>query len=392
VIHTASRRGVLAGGLATLAASPAGAHASADAELRATLDGLGPSPDPVAGSRALARFDPRRLSPCARIDLVTIRAGLAAEAQLALVAPGDPARYAAQIARQCVGPVDLRHAERLLIEEVARLEHHAAIVFDSLGLAPGSTGQRFRALLASRNGAYPDSDAGRDAAVAVMNATLAQARAALPRWFSALPPECRDVSARRMTPSEVASGKGGFRVLPDNGQPGSYVVDLRDIARRPRWTLVSVVHHELLPGHMVQLPLERRARPHPLRLRYAPAFGECWAIHGEWLAWQAGLLPDAVAVAGAIHWRLFRMTRALADLAINRGTAPDRVVALLADRIGFPAYFAPFADDVARMRTTPGLRVAEALGALAFARYGALAHDVRAFNQTMLECGPRRII
>ncbi len=391
MILAASRRGLLAGGLAALASSPARATAGEDAALRVVLDGLGPSPDPIAGSRALARFDPRRLSPCARIDLATIRAGLAAEARLALLSPGDPARYAAQVTRQCAGPVDLRHAERLLIEEVARLEHHAATVFDTLGIPPGPTGQRFRALLASGDGAYPDSDAGRDAAVVDMNATLARARAALPRWFAALPPECLNVSVRRMTPSEAASGKGGFRVLPENGQAGCYVVDLRDIARRPRWTLVSVVHHELLPGHMVQLPLERRAGPHPLRLRYAPAFGECWAIHGEWLAWQAGLLPDALAVAGAIHWRLFRMTRALADLAINRGTAPDRVLAQLAEQMGFPAYFAPFAEDIARMHTTPGLRVAEALGALAFARYGKRRNAGRTFTN-MLDCGPRRIV
>ena len=388
---TASRRtavGLLAGGLAALVHRSAGAAPGHDdAALHATLDALGPSPDPVAGVRALARFDPRQLSVCARLDLLTVRAGLTADARLAAMAPGDPARYAAQVARQCGGPVDLLRAEHLLAGEVARLERQAAAVFNTLGLGAGTTGARFRALLHRGDGAYPDSDSGRDASVADMNAVLAKARAALPRWFASLPRECLDVSVRQMTAAEVASGKGGFRVLPGDGQPGRYVVDLRQIARRPRWMLASVVHHELLPGHMVQLPIEWRARPHPLRLRYAAAFAESWAIHAEWLAWQGGLLPDAHSIAGAIHWRLFRMTRALADLAVARGTASDRVIAELAEKLGFPAYFAPFPDDIERMRTTPGLRVAEALGALALARQSAEAGNLRAFNTALLACG-----
>ncbi len=386
---TASRRtavGLLAGGLAALAHRSAGAApGNDDAALCATLDALGPLPDPVAGLRALTRFDPRRLSACARLDLLTVRAGLTADAHLAAIAPGDPARYAAQVERQCAGPVDLPRAEHLLAGEVARLEQRAAAVFDTLDLPPGTTGSRFRALLDRGDGAYPDSDVGRDAAVADMDAVLAKARAALPRWFGPLPPECLDVSVRLMTAAEVASGKGGFRVIPGEGTPGCYVVDLRQIARRPRWTLASVVHHELLPGHMVQLPIERRARPHPLRLRYAAAFAESWAIHAEWLAWR--LLPDAHSIAGAIHWRLFRMTRALADVAVARGTANDRVIAGLSEKLGFPAYFAPFSDDVERMRTTPGLRLAEALGALTFARQSARAHNIRAFNTALLACG-----
>ena len=394
---TASRRtavgllaGGLAGGLAALVHRSAGAAPGHDdAALHATLDALGPSPDPVAGVRALARFDPRQLSVCARLDLLTVRAGLTADARLAAMAPGDPARYAAQVARQCGGPVDLLRAEHLLAGEVARLERQAAAVFNTLGLGAGTTGARFRALLHRGDGAYPDSDAGRATAVADMNAVLAKARAALPRWFAPLPRECLDVSVRQMTVAEVASGKGGFRVLPGDGQPGRYVVDLRQIARRPRWMLASVVHHELLPGHMVQLPIERRSHPHPLRLRYAAAFTESWAIHAEWLAWR--LLPDAHSVAGAIHWRLFRVTRALADLAVNSGTAPDRVLAQLTDKLGFPVYFAPFADDIERMRVTPGLRVAEALGALTLARQSTRAHNISAFNTALLACGAHRI-
>ena len=391
----ASRRaavGLIVGGLSALASRPARARsANDDAALQSALDALGLSPDPVAGVRALAQFDPARLSPCARLDLLTVRAGLAADTRLGAIAPGDPARYAAQVARLCADPVDLHQAERLLAEEVARLERRAAAVFDTLGLGPGKTGARFRALLDRGEGAYPDSDAGRDAAVAHMNAMLIESRAALPRWFAPLPRECLNVSVRRMTAAEVASGKGGFRVLPGDGQPGCYVVDLRRIAQRPRWTLASVVHHELLPGHMVQLPIERAARPHPLRLRYAPAFAESWAIHAEWLAWQGGLLTDAHSVAGAIHWRLFRVTRALADLAVARGVASDRIIAGLTEKLGFPAYFAPFSDDVERMRMMPGLRVAEALGALTLARKSARASDLRAFNTALLACGAHRI-
>src|SRR3546814_13978885 len=85
-----------------------------------------------------------------------------------------------------------------------------------------------------------------------MNHWLDAVRPHLADWLGPLPPACANVAVRRLTPQEIAAGKGGYRIVPDADSRGFYVVDLKEIARRPRWSLRSVVHHELLPGHMVR--------------------------------------------------------------------------------------------------------------------------------------------
>src|SRR3546814_13556892 len=84
-------------------------------------------------------------------------------------------------------------------------------------------------------------------------------------WLWPLPPACANVAVRRLSPQDIAAGKGGYRIVPDADSRGFYVVDLKEIARRPRWSLRSVVHHELLPGPMVQLPNEAQTPPPPVR-------------------------------------------------------------------------------------------------------------------------------
>lgn len=381
---------LLGAGMTAHAGRLKAADAAADVELRHVLDGLDAAPDPAARLAALARFSPRRLSRCARLDLLTVRIGLGFEARLAALPAGAAGRYALELARACGAELSPDAAERQLTGWVRRLEAEAGHLFAGLGMTTGSLGTRFRALLDQPAWQYPDSDAGRDAAVADMNRWLSQARSALPRWFGPLPAECLDVAVRRMTAEEIAAGKGGFRILPGPGKRGYYVVDLGDIARRPRWTLRSVVHHELLPGHMIQLPLQQRAEAHPLRLRYAAAFIEGWAIHAEALAWHGGLIADPAEQLGVIHWLLFRTCRGLADLALHhRGQDRAAVEAMFERLLGFPAYFAPFAADLQQIVAHPGIRAAEALIAGRLALIAGRTGDQRAFHARLLACGAR---
>jgi uncharacterized protein (DUF885 family) len=200
-----------------------------------------------------------------------------------------------------------------------------------------------------------------------MNRTLAVARSAAVRDYRAIPAYCFDVAVRRMTASDEAAGRGGYRDLPTATTAGAYVVDLKHILRRPSWTLPSVVRHETLPGHMIQLPVEAAAAPHPLRLKYASGFAEGWAIHAERTALDHGVYAaDPMAELGCLHWLLFRVGRALIDLRIHlSGWTRDDARRHLVEWQGEPAYFAPFDLDIDRIVKDPGTRAAEAAAWLA---------------------------
>lgn len=256
------------------------------------------------------------------------------------------------------------------------------------GLASGSTAARLRRLLDDPRHLYTDDDAGRDRAVADMNRRLEALRPRLPAAFGDLPmPEARVV---RMPASDVAAGKGGYRQPPADGRPGAYVVDLRNLAARPSWTLPSVAFHEVIPGHLLQLPLQAAAAPPAERLKAAGAFFEAWAIYAEQLAADLGAYAgDPLGEIGFLQWRLFRLGRAVADTGLGLGWDPARAVEAMTALQGRGIAFVTIEADVARMAQRPGQAAAEALGALEIARLRPRARTAwPAFHRALLAQGP----
>lgn len=403
-----NRRTLVAGLPATLLLSArAGAEdRAADQALRAVLDGA--QSDPDGALAGLAATDPTRLSLTAQLDWQAARAGLAIDRSLARdhgirsghspyaadargrQQPVGPDAYALLLRRVTGDDADPLRLERRLEQARVRTLARADALFRGIGMAKGTTGARFSALWRDPRFLFADDDAGQDAAVAAMNAMLAAARARLQRHFPPLPPAATGVRVERMPEAEVRAGRGGYRRLPDADRPGAYIVDLRDIRRRPSWTLRSVVHHELLPGHMIQLPLEARAAPHPLRLEYAGAFVEGWAIYAEQQAAAAGAFRgDPHGELGYCHWMLFRIGRALADIGIHlHGWSVEAARAKLVEWQGEPVYFAPFDSDLARIQAEPASRASEAMTWLALAdcargRHAVAYHRMATFHGRM---------
>lgn len=413
----ALRRRALLGGLAAatvLPVLPALGQSSGDARLRETLDGLAALPDYDARMARLEAVDVASLSPSAGIDLRTIRSALAIDSQLTHLVPGGKtdgpyrlprssegiwqrpngaAAYALLLERHVGERIDPEHAHRRFEREAARLGARADRLMRAAGFAKGKVGARFVAMFADPRWQYSDDDAGRDAAVADMNHWLDAARRALPVLIGPVPRASLDVSVRRMPRADEAAGKQGYRQLPSSGQSGAYFVDLKEIRRRPRWSLGSVVHHELLPGHMVQLPIEAAANPHPLRIAYLPAFSEGWAVHAEQLmanhgAWRGKPLDEL----GHIHWLLFRIVRGLVDTGIHHRRWSVAQARAELDRLqGMAAYFAPFDMDLDRIVGDPAVRAAEALVWLGLAdrTRGRRGIALRRINQQILAGGRR---
>lgn len=325
-------------------------------------------------------------------QIATLRAQAAGAPQVGVShLPGGSDYFTLLLRRTTGDDVTPARLKQRLEREQARVLAQADRLFGRIGMRHGSVGERYALWWQDPRWLYPDSDAGRDEAVADMNRALAAVVPRLSRWFAALPPEVLQVQAMRMPPQQAAAGKQGYRILPGKDRPGRYVVDLKDIRRRPRWTLPAVVHHELLPGHMVQLPLEARAAPHPLRLDYAQAFVEGWAIYAEQLAATAGAYRgDPHGALGYCHWRLFRIGRALADLGIHlHGWSLDTALAQWRETMGEAAYFAPFATDLERIALEPAARSAEAAAWLAIEDL-ARGRAPLPFHQALLRHGRAR--
>ncbi len=298
--------------------------------------------------------------------------------------------YALQLQRS-LGAMTPAYAERRLFAELNHLHARATHLFDRIGASRGTIAARYAELWHDEQFLYPDTDAGRTEAITDMNRMLDTARANIPPAFGKLPRWCLDARARALSPQDIANGRGGYREVPTPSKPGAYVVDLKDIRRRPRWTLPSVVAHELLPGHMIQLGLEDATPPHPLRIEYASAFVEGWGIYAEQIAEKSGAYADPHDELGHIHWLLFRIARALVDLGIHlHGWSIEQARERLIEWQGEPAYFAPFDVELARIPLEPASRVADAMAWLTIADL-ARGRPPIAFHTSVLGHGRKRI-
>ena len=318
------------------------------------------------------------------------RRTLLATALASLAAPvaARAADYRSALEAAYGGPLDLHVAFAGARRECAALQRRADALLRGQGLGAGPVGARLRTLAGDARDLYADDSAGRDKAVADMNARVA---AVLPMLTRAIDLPIAQAFARRMPAADVSAGKGGYRVAPQEGQPGAYYVDLRAIRQRPAWTLPTVAFHEVIPGHLFQLPLQAAAHPPADRVKASAAYFEAWAIYAEELCAVLGAFDDDPrGEIGYLQWRLFRMGRIVADIGLGaRNWSRDQAIATLRDLQGFDAAFISIEADVDRMAANPGKYAAEGLGALALTRWRPVRRDRwPAYHRVILNDGP----
>ncbi|HEX8568639.1 MAG TPA: DUF885 family protein [Caulobacteraceae bacterium] len=390
----------------------AGAHlrAAAEADVAATVEQLDSETEQMRLDAARGVVPPRMLLDRTIAQVRTTRAAIArpelaaalerqanalkalrerarADGSVRRLRDGD-AYYALSLSAAGGMPVRPSEARRLGLAWTRDLQAQADSLLQAQGLHRGGVAERLRALAGDTRWLYRADDAGKAGALADMNGWLDIARARLPRAFHG----ARDVAAevRRIPPADEARGRGGERV------DGAYYVDLREIRRRPRWTLRSVVHHELLPGHLLQTGLARRPA-HRALARYAPGYSEGWATYAEQLAEELGLFEDdPLGRIGYLQWMLFRVGRLVVDTGIHvEGWSRERAIAELRELQGDPVAFITLEEDVDRMFMQPGAAAGQALATAELLRMRRSARaalgsrfDLAGFHQAVLARGP----
>lgn len=314
--------------------------------------------------------------------MITRRAVSAAATSLLLApAAGAQCAYAGALSRAWGGPLDADVAHRRARREARRLQQEMDRALRAAGLRQGTVGARLAALFADARWLYPDSDSGRDRAVADMNERLAMSR---PRLAGAFGPRVMPQGrVLRMSAEDEARGRGGYRDPPD------YVVDLKAIRQRPSWSLPSVAFHETTPGHALHAPAPAAGASDGA----APfsVYAEAWAVYAEQLADEMGVYADdPLGRLGYLHWRLFRMARVVADTGLGgQGWSAERAAAAMEDLQGPAIAFTTIRADVRRMAQQPGLYAAQGLGALEIVRLRPRSRvDWPAFHDRLLTGPP----
>jgi len=96
----------------------------------------------------------------------------------------------------------------------------------------------------------------------------------------------------------------------------------------------ATVHHEVIPGHHLQMFMTRRYRPYRQAF-YTPFWIEGWALYWEMRLWDLGFPQTPENRIGMLFWRMHRCARILFSLNfhLEKWTA-QQCVDFLVDRVG----------------------------------------------------------
>jgi uncharacterized protein (DUF885 family) len=219
--------------------------------------------------------------------------------------------------------------------------------------------------------------------------------AELPRLFAELPRAPYGVVEM---PGHMGPNSADYYSGPalDGSRAGFFFANTMVFRTRPIWNMETLVAHETVPGHHLQIARESELRDLPPFRRSSfgyTAYTEGWALYAETLGFELGLYRDPYSRFGHLQWQAFRAARLVADTGIHAlGWSRQQTVDFMVERTGMQRDFVE--AEVDRYTSRPGQALAYMIGKLAFdglrdrARSALGARfDIRRFHNAVLDQG-----
>ncbi len=219
--------------------------------------------------------------------------------------------------------------------------------------------------------------------------------AELPRLFAELP---RAPYGVQPMPAHMGSNRAEYYTGPalDGSRAGIFFANTAGWRTKPTWGMETLVAHEAVPGHHLQIAraAELRGLPHFRRGGFGyTAFTEGWALYAETLGFELGLYTDPHSRFGHLQWQAFRAARLVVDTGYHAlGWSRQRCIDFMVERTGVERDFV--SAEVDRYTSQPAQALSYMIGKLKFdelrdrakARLGA-RFDIRTFHNAVLDHG-----
>lgn len=285
---------------------------------------------------------------------------------------------------------------RLGLEMVAENRGQIEAILAADGKRQGPLQDRITAMARERGAIYANSDAGRAKMLEDATAQIAAITALLPRYFATIPRA--PVVAKRIPPAIEAGKAGGYynHGSIDGSVPGSYYINMRDMADRSIVGLATLTHHEAVPGHHMQisLSLENERIPMWRRNMECSAYVEGWALYAQQVADEMGVFADdPLGRLGYLQSQLFRAARLVVDSGLNHKRWPrEKAIDYMVEATGSSRD--SVTSEVDRYCLIPGQAPSYKIGQREWVRLREKARaalgprfDVRAFHDAGLLAG-----
>lgn len=308
--------------------------------------------------------------------------------------PDGEAYYAHMLHAQTTSNITPAEVHKLGLDVTAELSARADVLFKQLGYTRGTVGERYIALYESKKGVYPNTDAGKTQIIADLNKVVQAMQKRLPEQFGTLPKAPLEI---RRIPAATEGGASTHYESPslDGSRPGVYWLNLRDTAESPYWFLPTTTYHEGVPGHHMQISMQREADlPMIRRVMGFGAYAEGWALYSEQVVQEMGLYKgEPLNELGYIHDALLRSARLVTDSGLHSlKWSREKAIAEMRAIEGDPEPLA--AQEIERYSVWPGQACSYMVGKVTILRLREKAkaalgakYDPRKFHDAVLLSG-----
>ncbi|MPY25298.1 DUF885 domain-containing protein [Shewanella psychropiezotolerans] len=278
---------------------------------------------------------------------------------------------------------------QLGLKEVKRIRAEMQIIIDDLGFE-GSFAN-FLHFLRTDPQFYPKTaeELLKEAAFIAKKAD-----AMLPKYFGKLPRIPYGIQA---VPAEIAPKYTTGRYSGSNrdDEPGYYWVNTYALDKRPLYELEALTLHEAVPGHHLQISLNKELikLPNFRRYSYISAFGEGWGLYSEYLGLEAGFYQDPYSNFGRLTYEMWRAARLVVDTGMHaKGWSRQQALDFMAGNTALSMH--NVTTEIDRYISWPGQALSYKIGELTIKRLRVQAEeelgekfDIRAFHDAILENG-----
>jgi uncharacterized protein (DUF885 family) len=216
----------------------------------------------------------------------------------------------------------------------------------------------------------------------------------LPKLFAQLPRSPYGIRAMPAYTGEGAADNYNGPAL-DGTTAGWFNANAIAFKRRPKWAMETLVAHETVPGHHLQISRQAELAdlPNFRRQSQYSVFSEGWALYAETLGPQLGLFRDPYTRFGHLQAQMFRAARLVVDTGLHaQGWPRDKALAYMIEQTGHDAGF--MAAEVDRYLAQPGQALSYMMGKLKIQELRAKAEaqlgprfDPRRFHSAVIDQG-----
>ena len=236
--------------------------------------------------------------------------------------PDGEKRYQNDIYQRTTTQMTADEIHELGLREIDRIEAEMLVIARKEGFTDLAS---FRASLKTNPKYIPTSA---EQIVDDFRHYIAQMQPKLPDLFTLLPKS--PVTVEPIPAFQAATATHYVAGTPDGKRPGRVVVATSNFAQRSLINDEAIAYHEGIPGHHMQLSIQRQLPGLPKFRQQGlgfSAFVEGWALYAEQLGKEIGFYQDPVSDYGRLSSELFRAVRLVVDTGIHaKGWTRDQVV------------------------------------------------------------------